>query len=109
MIPVRLFQSYTPTKKYGIILYKSSRNVLAHGELAHQWARTLATTTGMSMERCEAARECSYLLAARKLRSSEVTRGLIQFVIQKALRKRRQAACREACVRDCMRFRRQQV
>ena len=28
MIPVRLFQSYTPTKKYGIILYKSSRNVL---------------------------------------------------------------------------------
>ena len=51
---------------------------LAHGELAHQWARTLATTTGMSMERCETPRECEYLLAARKLRSSEVTRGLIQ-------------------------------
>jgi len=53
---------------------------LAHGELAHQWARTLATTTGMSMERGEATRECECLLAARKLRSSEVTRRLIQFV-----------------------------
>ena len=59
---------------------------LAHGELAHQWARTLATTTGMSMERCEATRECEYLLAARKLRSSEVTRGLIQYVTRLIVR-----------------------
>ena len=28
---------------------------LAHGKLAHQWVRTLATTTGMSMERYVAA------------------------------------------------------
>ena len=59
---------------------------LAHGELAHQWARTLATTTGMSMERCEATRECEYLLAARKLRSREVTRGLIQYVTRLIVR-----------------------
>ena len=38
---------------------------LANGELAHQWARTLA---------------------ARKLRSSEVTRGLVQYVARLIVR-----------------------
>ena len=78
----------------------------------HAWT----TLTCMSMERCETPRECEYMWQLRELRSNGAA-GFIQYVarlivwglLYKLFENADRIVTREACVRDCMRFRRQQV